>query len=836
MATPGEFLFSQFDRGIAQIPGPQDQMERALQQAKLKQMEAALQAEERRQKDIAFEQNMTLYNTIGKTLPDKGLNFLQNAVKTIAPDMEIPPEFVQQGGDMLKLVAETLSSGQPNAIQLASGYLEAAQQAGMFRSRKELQDAVAYRDYITRQQAEQAAKAVSPLPVEVELAKKRMHTYQTQPDLWRDAYGTPPSDYDGSTKDYYEAKYHEDALIAAAGEEHMIRQERLKNLFIMNPSAMQAALSGQLARTTDPKELASDQVFNILTKPEGSRTEEENRFVDAYTFRWGTEAMQKARGMQTAAMQAQEYQRELAEIQNRRAVVEKAFAVEGDAQHDAQEITAGFQAYRGGLGANPTADEVAGARIQIDGLRQRLSGAQEAYLGTVSGSAKRFKDDTALYRKRYQDLLDEAQAQTPAQKKLTLVRAEEAKKLAEGSEAAYNLLTGLSPYAIALKEAEVAVLESEIADRKASNAPMDDVDVQLEKKQADLQALKQQRQEAKATVEAEQLRLMDREHVVHAKRTAADRQAEEQELLKRAGDATVKKVLQGVPYSRALAESAKDYGVMNKAKDLRLNVDAVLLPMLEGAAQREVEAGYLALQAKNQREPTQAELLGLVNQVASKPQYKELDRKKLMENLQVKPLVELNLPPQEKAFEAELGKAQVQRLSKSLEAAEEAAEIITTVHEGRKLLESGMVTGFGAETLVTIGQALKQIGFDAQGDATANAQAYASTMAQNVGKLIKQFGAGTGLSDADREYAEKMAGGKITLDKNAILKILDINERAARSAIRKHNQRVKGIQTNIPLEVPEPPTFQAPGTVGPFQDAEKERRYQEWRKQQGQGQ
>lgn len=834
MATPGEFLFSQFDKSIAQIPGPEDPLERALKQAKLKQMDAALQIEERRQRDIAFEQNMTLYSKIGQHLPDKGRSFLQNAVSAIAPGMEIPPEFAEQGGQLLTLVAETLSSGQPNAIQLAAGYLDAGEKAGFYRSRKELQDAVAYRDFITRQQAEQAAKAVSPLPVEVELAKKRMHTYQTQPDLWRDAYGTPPSDYVGSTKDWYAARYHEDALIAEKGEEHIIRQERLKHLFTMNPAAMQAALNGQLARTTDPKELASDQAFNILTKPEGTRTEEENRFVDAYTFRWGTEAMQKARGMQTAAMQAQEYQRELAEIQGRRAMVQEAFAMEGDAQHDAAEITAGVNTYKGGLGANPTVEEVKGARIQIEGLMTRLKGARDAYMEATGGAAKRFSDDVVEYRKRHHDLLDEAQNQTPAQKKAILLRADEADKLAQASQAAHSLLTDLSPYALAQAEAEVSLLESEVADRKATGEPLDDVQAELTQKQELLRELRGKRKDARDTVQAEQYRLMDRERMTQAKRTAADRQAEEQELLKRAGDAAVTKILKGAPYSRALAESAKDYGVMNKAKDLRLNVDAVLLPMLEGAAQREVEAGYLALQAKHQREPTQAELLDVVNQVASKPQYKELDRKKLMENLQAKPLVELNLPPQERAFEAELGKAQVHRLSKSLEAAEEAAEIITTVNEGRKLLSSGMVTGFGAETLVTIGQALKQIGFDAQSDATANAQAYASTMAQNVGKLIKQFGTGTGLSDADREYAEKMAGGKITLDKNAIVKILDINERAARSAIRKHNQRVKGIQTNIPLEVTEPPPFQAPGTVGPFQDAEKERRYQEWRKQQGQ--
>jgi hypothetical protein len=83
-------------------------------------------------------------------------------------------------------------------------------------------------------------------------------------------------------------------------------------------------------------------------------------------------------------------------------------------------------------------------------------------------------------------------------------------------------------------------------------------------------------------------------------------------------------------------------------------------------------------------------------------------------------------------------------------------------------------------------------------------------MAGNVGKLIKQFGAGTGLSDADREFAKDMAGGRISLDAKAINKILDINERAARNVITRHNKDVKGIKTNVPLEVEMPPEFKAP--------------------------
>jgi hypothetical protein len=169
------------------------------------------------------------------------------------------------------------------------------------------------------------------------------------------------------------------------------------------------------------------------------------------------------------------------------------------------------------------------------------------------------------------------------------------------------------------------------------------------------------------------------------------------------------------------------------------------------------------------------------------------------------------LPAQEKAFETELGKEQAGELIKSRTAARDAASIIDTVKTGRDIMKSGMITGAGADFLVNFNQALKTVGIDAGfADAAANSQAFTANMAGNVGKLIKQFGAGTGLSDADREFAKDMAGGRIALDAKAINKILDINERAARNVIARHNKDVKGIKTNIPLEVEMPPEFKAP--------------------------
>jgi hypothetical protein len=186
------------------------------------------------------------------------------------------------------------------------------------------------------------------------------------------------------------------------------------------------------------------------------------------------------------------------------------------------------------------------------------------------------------------------------------------------------------------------------------------------------------------------------------------------------------------------------------------------------------------------------------------------------------------LPAQEKAFESGLGAGQSKKILDSKTAAEGALQILQTNDVGRSLLQSGAITGAGANFFVGLNKALKQGGIDfGYADAAANSQAYGSAMAANVGQLIKQFGAGTAISDADRAYATKAAAGEISMDEAAIRKVLDINDRASRNVIERHNKSVKGIKTNIPLEVeipnavapPPAAASQIPTNVAPAQPA-----------------
>lgn len=170
---------------------------------------------------------------------------------------------------------------------------------------------------------------------------------------------------------------------------------------------------------------------------------------------------------------------------------------------------------------------------------------------------------------------------------------------------------------------------------------------------------------------------------------------------------------------------------------------------------------------------------------------------------------------QQGAFAAGLGTGQSKRILESQTNAQAAADILATNEVGRSLLKSGAITGAGADFFVGLNKALKQGGIDfGYADATANSQAYGAAMAANVGKLIQQFGAGTAISDADREYATKAAAAEISMDEAAIRKVLDINDRAARNVIQRHNKLVKGVETNLPLEVEIPAAAPPPPASG----------------------
>lgn len=128
-----------------------------------------------------------------------------------------------------------------------------------------------------------------------------------------------------------------------------------------------------------------------------------------------------------------------------------------------------------------------------------------------------------------------------------------------------------------------------------------------------------------------------------------------------------------------------------------------------------------------------------------------------------------------KIFEEEQGRAR------------DANQVLGIIQEGRQLMDDGMITGAGANAKIQVIKLAKALGIDVPQDAADNAQAFKATMGRAVGMIIKLFGAGTGLSDADRQYAEQIVGGDYTLNEEAISRILGIAEKLSRQQVDRYN-------------------------------------------------
>lgn len=143
------------------------------------------------------------------------------------------------------------------------------------------------------------------------------------------------------------------------------------------------------------------------------------------------------------------------------------------------------------------------------------------------------------------------------------------------------------------------------------------------------------------------------------------------------------------------------------------------------------------------------------------------------------------------AGRAKLFEGQAAALDKGLTDARQAAEInLPAIQTARSLLDSGKVkTGLGANWALGFGRALSASGLS-EGDGVAATQAFMAQAAKRVMGVVKMLGSGSGISDADREYAAKAVGGNITMDEKSIRRILDIDERAQRAYITYHNKNV----------------------------------------------
>lgn len=117
----------------------------------------------------------------------------------------------------------------------------------------------------------------------------------------------------------------------------------------------------------------------------------------------------------------------------------------------------------------------------------------------------------------------------------------------------------------------------------------------------------------------------------------------------------------------------------------------------------------------------------------------------------------------------------------------QAQATLGNIHDAKMAVQSGIISGAAAEPRLALAKALNMVGATNE-ETIANTESYIASTGALVAQVIKQFGSGSGLSDADREFAKNMAAGNIKLDDKSMIRILDINERAQTAIIKNANE------------------------------------------------
>lgn len=130
-----------------------------------------------------------------------------------------------------------------------------------------------------------------------------------------------------------------------------------------------------------------------------------------------------------------------------------------------------------------------------------------------------------------------------------------------------------------------------------------------------------------------------------------------------------------------------------------------------------------------------------------------------------------------------------------LEAARKAPELATRANQVKEVLASGkVITGAAADYRLALGKAMGLVGAS-DAETIANTETLSVNLARNTLDAIKAsgLGSGSGFSNADRDFLEKAAGGKINLEATTIGRLADLSHRAAELSAGRWNQRVKDI-------------------------------------------
>lgn len=148
----------------------------------------------------------------------------------------------------------------------------------------------------------------------------------------------------------------------------------------------------------------------------------------------------------------------------------------------------------------------------------------------------------------------------------------------------------------------------------------------------------------------------------------------------------------------------------------------------------------------------------------------------------------------------QLAKVGAKKFDELHDKAQSAKVALTSVGDSMPLVDN-MYTGAFADTKLNIARYAKAFGIDlGEYDKIAKTEDYVAVAGKRVADYITNLGAGTGLSDADREYAEKVTAGLIKADKDGLKLLLAKVKRDSLTIINTYNATRSDILESLPEE------------------------------------
>lgn len=142
------------------------------------------------------------------------------------------------------------------------------------------------------------------------------------------------------------------------------------------------------------------------------------------------------------------------------------------------------------------------------------------------------------------------------------------------------------------------------------------------------------------------------------------------------------------------------------------------------------------------------------------------------------------------------GKQVFEEVGKSAEKAQSAVAGFNAIQEANTALDAGIISGSGADLRL----GLQKLGamFGADPTTIQNTETFRAAVAPQVAAMVKATTGTTNISNADREFAEKAAGGNIELDAGSIKRLMKIAEKASRATVERHRKILDKVYPETP--------------------------------------